>query len=169
MLPKDIQQARVEIEGHNGAQNGYATHDLRPIGNPRPIAGVLRYANGPVTIIAGEQVARDDARTELEELRALLRARVATVPDAKDDSGDTGFGVVVGARCHRCHGSPRCGRGGGRQRRVPGGGHPTVGHRAHRPRRSACGGADRLDRLGAPVHSVHPRAHRRSAWLADAC
>jgi len=44
-----------------------------------------------VTIIAGEQVARDDARAELERLRALLRARVATVPDAKDVSGSPGL------------------------------------------------------------------------------
>jgi acetolactate synthase-1/2/3 large subunit len=45
-----------------------------------------------VTIIAGEQVARDDARVELERLRAVLRARVATVPDAKDVSGSPGLG-----------------------------------------------------------------------------
>ena len=39
-----------------------------------------------VTIVAGEQVARDDARDELERLRARLNARLATVPDAKDVS-----------------------------------------------------------------------------------
>ncbi|HEV7580258.1 MAG TPA: thiamine pyrophosphate-dependent enzyme, partial [Mycobacterium sp.] len=48
--------------------------------------------DGPITIIAGEQVARDDARSELEELRALLRAQVASVPDAKDVAGTPGFG-----------------------------------------------------------------------------
>jgi acetolactate synthase I/II/III large subunit len=63
------------------------------VGDPRPIARLLRHARGPVTIIAGEQVARDDARTELERLRALLRARVATVPDAKDVSGSPGLGA----------------------------------------------------------------------------
>ena len=52
----------------------------------------LRRADGPVTIIAGEQVARDDARAELEQLRALLRARVACVPDAKDVAGTPGMG-----------------------------------------------------------------------------
>ena len=66
--------------------------DLRPIGNPHAIAQVLRNANGPVTIIVGEQVARDNARAELEALRAVLRARVATVPDAKDVAGTPGFG-----------------------------------------------------------------------------
>ena len=58
----------------------------------QPIVPVLRNVNGPVTIIVGEQVARDNARAELEELRALLRARVATVPDAKDVAGTPGFG-----------------------------------------------------------------------------
>ena len=86
LLPKDIQQAAV----------GYGAPDLRPqpapIGNPGPIVGELRRATGQVTIIAGEQVARDDARPELEQLRALLRARVATVPDAKDVAGTPGFG-----------------------------------------------------------------------------
>ena len=43
------------------------TH-MRP-GDPHPIARALQRARGPVTIIAGEQVARDDARAELEELR----------------------------------------------------------------------------------------------------
>ncbi len=52
----------------------------------------LRRADGPITIIAGEQVARDDARVELEQLRAMLRARVATVPDAKDVAGTPGMG-----------------------------------------------------------------------------
>ncbi len=63
-----------------------------PIGNPQPIVGILRDANGPVTIIVGEQVARDNARAELEALRAVLRARVATVPDAKDVAGTPGLG-----------------------------------------------------------------------------
>ncbi|OBA80934.1 acetolactate synthase [Mycobacterium sp. 1164966.3] len=89
LLPKDIQQGRVEIESRN---NGCAIHEPRPIGNPHPIVKALRGANGPVTIIVGEQVARDDARAELEELRAVLRARVATVPDAKDVAGTPGLG-----------------------------------------------------------------------------
>jgi len=52
----------------------------------------LRRVTGPVTIIAGEQVARDDARAELASLRAVLRARVACVPDAKDVAGTPGLG-----------------------------------------------------------------------------
>ncbi|HEY7051353.1 MAG TPA: thiamine pyrophosphate-binding protein [Mycobacterium sp.] len=87
LLPKDIQQAKVNI---SDAVDGMPRH--HPIGDPQPIARALRRTVGPVTIIAGEQVARDDARDELERLRALLRARIATVPDAKDTAGTPGYG-----------------------------------------------------------------------------
>ncbi|EUA07054.1 thiamine pyrophosphate enzyme, N-terminal TPP binding domain protein [Mycobacterium xenopi 4042] len=88
LLPKDIQQTQVGI-------NGYAEHGVAPsrsVGDPHSIVRALRQVTGPVTIIAGEQVARDDARAELEWLRAVLRARVACVPDAKDVAGTPGFG-----------------------------------------------------------------------------
>jgi acetolactate synthase-1/2/3 large subunit len=88
LLPKDIQQAEI---GVNGGVLGF-----EPIGNqlgdPQAIACALGDADGPITIIAGEQVARDDARVELEQLRATLRARIATVPDAKDVAGTPGMG-----------------------------------------------------------------------------
>jgi acetolactate synthase-1/2/3 large subunit len=89
LLPKNIQQAAL-----NSVNGNDVSIDLRYryTGNPHPIARALRHANGPVTIIAGEQVARDDARAELERLRALLRARVACVPDAKDVAGTPGMG-----------------------------------------------------------------------------
>jgi acetolactate synthase-1/2/3 large subunit len=87
LLPKDIQQATVPLDG-------YTDNIDRPraVGDPHPIARALRQAIGPVTIIAGEQVARDDARAALAALRAVLRARVACVPDAKDVAGTPGFG-----------------------------------------------------------------------------
>lgn len=86
LLPKDIQQGLV-------VANGYQLDGAAPrIGDLHPIVRALRQVDGPVTIIAGEQVARDDARRELEQLRALLRARVACVPDAKDVAGTPGFG-----------------------------------------------------------------------------
>lgn len=88
LLPKDIQQAEVPANG--GVVVG--EHVDPQFGNAHAIARALRRAAGPVTIIAGEQVARDDARAELEALRALLRARVATVPDAKDVAGTPGMG-----------------------------------------------------------------------------
>lgn len=87
LLPKDIQQGCVEIEERKGSRG-----EVRPIGNPHPITRILRRANGPVTMIVGEQVARDDCRPELEQLRAVLRARVATVPEAKDVTGIPGLG-----------------------------------------------------------------------------
>jgi acetolactate synthase-1/2/3 large subunit len=87
LLPKDIQQGYLQCN-----RDGRPPQNPRPIGNPQPIAGILRDANGPVTIIVGEQVARDDARAELEALRAVLRAQVATVPDAKDVAGTPGLG-----------------------------------------------------------------------------
>ena len=88
LLPKDIQQARIAVDDRAEHPDSFSA----PIGNPHAIAGELRRATGQVTIIAGEQVARDGARAELEHLRALLRARVATVPDAKDVAGTPGFG-----------------------------------------------------------------------------
>jgi acetolactate synthase-1/2/3 large subunit len=89
LLPKDIQQSEVRINGYMG-EHGIE----RPgnIGDPHPIVRALRRVTGPVTIIAGEQVARDDARAELAALRAVLRARVACVPHAKDAAGTPGFG-----------------------------------------------------------------------------
>jgi acetolactate synthase I/II/III large subunit len=95
LLPKDIQQAYIEIPeipDIRAHRKGHPGGELRRIGNPYAIAAVLRNANGPVTIIVGEQVARDNARVELEALRAVLRAQVATVPDAKDAAGTPGFG-----------------------------------------------------------------------------
>jgi len=80
LLPKDVQQATVQT-------GGALTVNGRPRpGDPSPILQALHSVSGPVTIIAGEQVARDDARDELEQLRAALHAQVATVPDAKDVS-----------------------------------------------------------------------------------
>jgi acetolactate synthase I/II/III large subunit len=86
LLPKDIQQAET---GPNGVGFEPAATQL---GDPGVIAYALRGADGPITIIAGEQIARDDARVELEHLRAMLRARIATVPDAKDVAGTPGMG-----------------------------------------------------------------------------
>jgi acetolactate synthase-1/2/3 large subunit len=78
LLPKDIQQSDVRRNG------GRATSAAAHPGDPAAITSALRRVDGPVTIIAGEQVARDDARAELEALRAILGAQIATVPDAKD-------------------------------------------------------------------------------------
>jgi acetolactate synthase-1/2/3 large subunit len=86
LLPKDIQQSVI----NRGCSLDVGRH--RSVGDPHPIVRALQQVTGPVTIIAGEQVARDDARAELAELRGVLRARVACVPDAKDVAGTPGFG-----------------------------------------------------------------------------
>jgi acetolactate synthase-1/2/3 large subunit len=86
LLPKDIQQAVIDCRSRQQADNPPV------IGDPYPIARALRRVSGTVTIIAGEQVGRDDARAELAVLRSVLRARVACVPDAKDAAGAPGFG-----------------------------------------------------------------------------
>ena len=91
LLPKDIQQSSLDLKRSvNGHSNGLALGAA--LGDPQAIARALRRADGPITIIAGEQVARDDARAELAQLRSILRARVATVPDAKDVAGTPGLG-----------------------------------------------------------------------------
>jgi acetolactate synthase-1/2/3 large subunit len=92
LLPKDIQQAKVGVNGYGGNDRRGFERLAARTGDPHAIVRALRQATGPITIIAGEQVARDDARCELEELRALLRAQVACVPDAKDVAGTPGFG-----------------------------------------------------------------------------
>ena len=92
LLPKDIQQAKVGVNGYGGSDRRGFERPAARTGDPHAIVRALRRATGPITIIAGEQVARDDARSELEELRALLRAQVACVPDAKDAAGTPGFG-----------------------------------------------------------------------------
>lgn len=90
LLPKDIQQSDLHINGYAGELA--AVERQRAIGDPHPIVRALQKVTGPVTIIAGEQVARDDARAELAALRAVLRARVACVPDGKDVAGTPGLG-----------------------------------------------------------------------------
>lgn len=94
LIPKDVQQGKVA-----GAPVERIDR-RRYSAEPETICAALVALDGPVTIIAGEQVARDDARVELEELRLATGARVATVPDAKDvsDGGDLG---VIGVMGHR--------------------------------------------------------------------
>jgi acetolactate synthase-1/2/3 large subunit len=94
LLPKDIQQAAVAVNGYHGADGGGIGWS-RAIGDPHPIVHALQRVSGPVVVIAGEQVARDDARAELAALCAVLGARVACVPDAKDVIGTSGLGPWV--------------------------------------------------------------------------
>ncbi|OBG81135.1 acetolactate synthase [Mycobacterium sp. E802] len=93
LLPKDIQQKLLDewtgLQG-NEIPSSVGGSDLSRLER------ALRDADGPITIIAGEQVARDDARPALESLRTALRAAVATVPDAKDVVGIPEPGSSIG-------------------------------------------------------------------------
>ncbi len=95
LLPKDIQQSELSPTSSR-LRPAAVMPTSAPDGDIWPIVQTLRRVGGPVTIIAGEQVARDDARTQLELVRSLLNASVATVPDAKDVSsaGDGSLGVT---------------------------------------------------------------------------
>ena len=140
------------------------------VGDPQPIARALRMRRGPVTIIAGEQVARDDARDELERLRAALHARIATVPDAKDVSRP-GRGVIVAGRDRR-DGPSRGGDAIAQQCAVPADRHPLAGHRPRRAGRGA-GAVPMLPRSGPPRRSFRlltctPTIFAASLATADA-
>ncbi|MFI9405383.1 thiamine pyrophosphate-binding protein [Nocardia sp. NPDC052316] len=101
LLPKDVQQARMA--------------EVSPIRLPAKVyrrdeAGLVRLRaalrtarrTGKVVIIAGDQVARDDARDELARLATVLDASVGVAPDAKDtyDNHDPGFCGVAGSMGH---------------------------------------------------------------------
>lgn len=89
LLPKNIQQAL--LAEHRPATNGRSPVSSH-VGDPLPIVQALHEVRGAVTIVVGEQVTRDDARGEVEQLRAVLRACVAVTPDAKDAAGTPGLG-----------------------------------------------------------------------------
>ena len=61
-----------------------------------------RRRTGKIVIVAGDQVARDDARAELRDLAAALDAAVGVLPDAKDVYGphDPGYCGVAGIMGH---------------------------------------------------------------------
>ena len=92
LLPKDVQQSVVDL----AARDIPAADTVLAADDPGDIAAELQKATGHVTIIAGEQVSRDDAREELERLRAALDARLATVPDAKDAVASSRSSAVIG-------------------------------------------------------------------------
>ncbi|OBF55325.1 acetolactate synthase [Mycobacterium sp. 852002-50816_SCH5313054-b] len=102
LLPKDVQQARLSVGPHAVPphRNGESPRGLEV--DLDPALRMLDQTSGPVTIIAGEQVARDDARDELEHVRRTLRASVAAVPEAKDVVNAPGASAlgVTGAMGH---------------------------------------------------------------------
>ncbi|MGF0317926.1 thiamine pyrophosphate-binding protein [Nocardia fluminea] len=110
LIPKDVQQQTMPDSLRARQADPVATHSdgaqldrASPI-SPHAIATELAGARrtGKVVIIAGDQVARDDARDELAELVAALDAAIGLAPDAKDVYSNTGPGYcgVAGSMGH---------------------------------------------------------------------
>ncbi|MEV6566901.1 thiamine pyrophosphate-binding protein [Streptomyces kronopolitis] len=106
LLPKDVQQAQLRVTGRGAAPApcvpGRAAPAARPDGTAlATVSDALRTA-GRVLVIAGEELAAADARTELAELARRLGAWVAVTPDAKDvfDNRDPRFAGVAGVMGH---------------------------------------------------------------------
>lgn len=101
LLPKDIQQAAVESPVPFAPRAGDGVRNTAGIARLR---AALRAASvtGKITLIAGDQVARDDARAELLRLATALDAAVGVAPDAKDvyHHDDPGFCGVAGSMGH---------------------------------------------------------------------
>jgi acetolactate synthase-1/2/3 large subunit len=98
LLPKDVQQARIQLPGRGTPAASAARLDTAAL---TAVSDTLRGA-GRVLVIAGEDVAAADARTELAELARRLGAWVAVTPDAKDvfDNRDPLFAGVAGVMGH---------------------------------------------------------------------
>ncbi|MFI9411902.1 thiamine pyrophosphate-binding protein [Nocardia gamkensis] len=101
LLPKDVQQA--ELGNVAPFRPSPRTHraDHAGIARVRAALSTARHT-GKIVIIAGDQVARDDARAELARLATALEAAVGVAPDAKDtfDNTDPAFRGVAGSMGH---------------------------------------------------------------------
>lgn len=86
LLPKDVQQSA--IDSTVSSRCARPSSPVIPADSAARLAAALGMARH-VTLIVGQQVARDDARAELEGLREAVDAHVATTPDAKDCAGFT--------------------------------------------------------------------------------
>ncbi|MFD6398514.1 thiamine pyrophosphate-binding protein [Nocardia sp. NPDC060249] len=112
LIPKDVQQQSMPDSIHaqqfdtvaDRAQLDRTSPSYPAAASPHTIATELTHARrtGKVVIIAGDQVARDDARAELAELVATLDATIGVAPDAKDVYSNTGPGYcgVAGSMGH---------------------------------------------------------------------
>ncbi|WP_054815343.1 thiamine pyrophosphate-binding protein [Nocardia arizonensis] len=100
LLPKDIQQASLD-HAPVALTAATATRDDEGIARVRA-ALVAARRTGKVVLIAGDQIARDDARDEFAALAAALDASVGVAPDAKDtyDNLGPGFRGVAGSMGH---------------------------------------------------------------------
>lgn len=83
LLPKDIQQGRFTPDGPFQPPLMSHVHDRAGLDQVSQAVAASRLT-GKIVIIAGNQVARNDARAELRRLAHALDASVGVAPDAKD-------------------------------------------------------------------------------------
>ncbi|MGK8485215.1 thiamine pyrophosphate-binding protein [Nocardia asiatica] len=101
LLPKDVQQAdATDLAPFRPAPRTHS-YDLAGIARVRAALDTARHT-GKIVIVAGDQVARDDARAELARLATALDAAVGVAPDAKDtyDNTDPSYCGVAGSMGH---------------------------------------------------------------------
>ena len=98
LLPKDIQQATFVPKAAFRVPIPRPVRDVAGITNVTAAITAARRT-GKIVIIAGDQVARNDARRQLRMLAIALDASVGVGPDAKDVYGadEPGFSGVAGA------------------------------------------------------------------------
>ncbi|MFI9082028.1 thiamine pyrophosphate-binding protein [Streptomyces sioyaensis] len=106
LLPKDVQQAQLQVPGRGAAPTPCVPAPTASAARLdgaalTTVSDTLRKA-GRVLVIAGEDLVAADARTELAELARRLGAWVAVTPDAKDvfDNRDPRFAGVAGVMGH---------------------------------------------------------------------
>ena len=100
LVAKDVQQATTaESAITAGVRDGSTDHERDAAGIDR---GLELLRTGASVIIAGDEVARADARAELTAFARALGAPVAVTPDARDafDNADSSFVGVAGAMGH---------------------------------------------------------------------
>ncbi|WP_433196703.1 thiamine pyrophosphate-binding protein [Nocardia sp. CA-107356] len=101
LLPKDVQQSDIgDVPPFRSTPPPYRRDES---GMARVRASLTTaHKVGKIVIIAGDQVARDDARGELAWLARTLDAVVGVAPDAKDtyDNADPAFCGVAGSMGH---------------------------------------------------------------------
>ncbi|WP_067884539.1 thiamine pyrophosphate-binding protein [Nocardia vaccinii] len=101
LLPKDVQRASMEAVPPFRPQPRVRVRDEIVLERVRAALRTARDT-GKITVIAGDQVARDDARAQLRRLVAALDAAVGVAPDAKDVYAwdEPGFCGVAGTMGH---------------------------------------------------------------------
>ncbi|WP_431954052.1 thiamine pyrophosphate-binding protein [Nocardia lijiangensis] len=101
LLPKDVQQSGLDAVPPFRLPPRSHSRDASGLAAVRAALAAAR-STGKIVIIAGDQIARDDARAELAGLATALDAAVGVTPDAKDayDNFDPGFCGVAGSMGH---------------------------------------------------------------------